>query len=348
MPGRKRKFKKGVITGLCWLGLFLFLAYAYWVVMNNFGIRDFWDPAYVSKAELLQARLKENPGHRLWLILGSSRVDEGLRPGLLVDEMHKEGAPLVFNFGIGGSDLFRQLVVLRRLRAEGVKPAKVVLEIGGALMDRQTEMFADSPALLVRARRDEIDELVALGGDHQRIRGDWLKSRLDPFYESGMQIPNQALEFRLLPFPFMTRFESHPYDAWGWYVGPADPPPLAEYQRRLDLARKEYESDFTDQFAISPQFDQEMHKTLDYCKAQGFDFALLRMPEDRNFQAFYPAHLNELADAYLANITKEYHIRMIDARSWFLDPNNFVDGHHLTGNGARDFTLRFYRELSSP
>ena len=343
----KTKFRRGKIAVFAWMAAALCGFALYWGFMTNLGVRDFWDPPYVTKAELLKARLKEYPGHPLWLIMGTSRVDEGLRPGLLADTLRSGSAPLVFNFGIGGADLFRQWVQFRRLLADGIKPRRAVFEIPCVLMDRRTEMFADDPRLLVRARRDELDELCSYGADPAATRRAWIESRLNPFYKDGMRVPNQTLSLRLIPLPGLGKWESRPYDAWGWFAGPLEAPPPGEYARRLESAHGEYAQDFKKDFAVSPAFDKVLRGMIDLCRKSGIDIVLLRMPEDRDFQAFYPAEMNAAIASYLAGIEAEYKAPLIDARSWFPGKENFIDGHHLTGNGAELFTRRFVDTLSN-
>jgi hypothetical protein len=338
--------RKNAVSGFRWLCLFLFLFLSYWWVMTNFAVRDFWDPPYVAKSELLKARMRQYPGHPLWLIMGSSRVDEGLRPGVFAGRMQSADAPLIFNFGMGGADMFRQLVSLRRLVADGVKPRRVGIEIVGVLMDRQQEMFADEPRLLVRARPDELDELCGYAAGPGATRGHWLQSRLNPFYQYGMGVPGQTLSLRLLPLPGLRRFESRPYDDWGWFAGPGAPP-VDVYYKGLESARKEYENDFGANFAVSPKFDRALRATLDFCRDAGIDVFLLQMPEAADFQVFYTAQANTAIECYLWGIVNAYGVRLIDARSWLPGRDNFIDGHHLNATGAETFTRRFAGELSN-
>ena len=345
MFNKRAKFRKGIISGFRWLCAFLFLFFSYWWAMTNHVIRDFWDPPYVMKSEGLKARIKEYPGHPLWLVMGSSRVDEGLRPGVLAGDMGSGNAPLIYNFGIGGADLFRELVCLRRVIADGVKPQRVGIEIIGALMSREEEPFADDPQLVVRARSDEIKELLGYSAAPDSARGYWLQSRLNPFYEYGMEVPHQALSLRLLPIPALRRFETHSYDDWGWFAGPSAPVSRSSYDQGLEDARKEYETYLKGTFTVAPNFDQVLRRILDLCRNAGIEVFLLRMPEADDFQAFYPAQANTAIDSYLAKIQGEYEVQMIDARSWMPGWDSFMDGHHLNATGAEVFTRRFAEEL---
>src|SRR5690242_12739591 len=63
------------------------------------GVRD---PEYAAKVERLRARRAEAPGRPLVLVLGSSRVQMGLRAGTVAAEGGGRPA-LVFNFGTSGT-----------------------------------------------------------------------------------------------------------------------------------------------------------------------------------------------------------------------------------------------------
>src|SRR5262245_7975669 len=79
------------------------------------------DPEYAAKTARLRARLAESPGRPLVLVLGSSRVQMGLRAGSVNAEC--DGRPaLVFNFGMSGGGAQLESLCLRRLLDEGIRP----------------------------------------------------------------------------------------------------------------------------------------------------------------------------------------------------------------------------------
>src|SRR5207248_1044291 len=84
------------------------------------------DPDYAAKVERLRARRAEAPDRPLVLVLGSSRVQLGLRGG----PVYADGrTALVFNFGLSGAGPYLEALCLRRLFAEGVRPDLLVLEV---------------------------------------------------------------------------------------------------------------------------------------------------------------------------------------------------------------------------
>jgi hypothetical protein len=343
MITRKEKFRRSKVAGLRWFVCFSFLLTGYWWVMSNYVIRDFWDPQYAKKYELLRDRIDENPGRPLWLVMGSSRVDRGLRPALLADRTQGGNAPLIFNFGQGGASLFRQYICLRRIIESGVKPKRVGIEIMGATMSSELFQMADTPELLVRARSDELDDYAQYSMDPSFFISNWERSRWDPAYEYGMKLPRQALTWRLIPIPWVKHFELMAYDKWGWNPQLPAPIPEATYRKDFEIARGQFAGRFKD-FKISRQTDVPLRKILDMCKNSGIEVFLLKMPEEKEFQAFYPPQAEAVIDSYLAKIEAEYGVQMIDARSWITEWG-FSDGHHLNADGAAEFTKRFGDEL---
>lgn len=343
--GKRTEFRRRKIAGLRWATGFLFLLLLYWWVMTNFVIRDFWDPQFANKRESLQARMREYPNHPLWLILGDSRVRNGVRPGMLLDRMRGDGAPLIYNFGMGGANLYRESICLSRLIASGLKPQRVGIEIVGAAMSRELFPFADEPKLFVRARRNELDELCSYSADPARTRRLWWESRVNPFFKDGMKVPGQTLAWRLIPIPMPWRVDKkNLLDKWGWHPEPPAPIPPETYRKSFEIAKSQFASAFQD-FKISPINDRVMRQILNLCGNSGIDVFMLRMPEGIDFQAFYTPQANGVMDSYLEKIKTEYGVSMIDARGWFPEKEAYTDGHHLNATGAAAFTLRFGGEL---
>lgn len=344
---KKREFQRGKIANFGWAFTILVLLLAYWWVMANFGIRDFWDPPYAHKHEILQARMKESPNHPLWLIMGSSRPRDGFRPDLLLDRMSGSGAPLIFNFATGGSTLLRQLVCLRRLVADGIKPQRVGIEIVGAFMSNEHDIFASDPKLIIHARRAELDDLLSYSLDPVRARNEWQQSRINPACEYSMKVPGQTLAWRLIPIPPISRlerlFNKFSYDKWGWLPGWEASNSKDDYRKRFEILRKDFVDNFKD-FKISRDNDRALRQILDLCKNSGIQAFLFGMPESDDFRAMYTPRANATIESYLGKIESEYDVQMIDARSW-IEWQGFVDGHHLNRAGAGKFTRRFGDEL---
>src|SRR4051812_9913784 len=84
------------------------------------------DPRYGCRLRTLQARRAAEPHRPLVLALGSSRTEVGLRPELMPPSTD---GPLVFNLARGGTSQVMNLLTLRRLLADGVRPDWLLLEV---------------------------------------------------------------------------------------------------------------------------------------------------------------------------------------------------------------------------
>jgi hypothetical protein len=345
MSARKTKFIRRKIAAIRWaVGLAVSLL-LYWWVMSNYVIQDFWDPQYVMKFEALQARVAENPGHPLWLIMGSSRVERGLDAGLLAARPGDINSPLIYNFGLGGADIFREYICLRRLLEAGIKPQRVGIEVVGAGLADPAIQTKNSPQLLVRARVSELGDYSAFSDDPSAFLREWRHSRWDPTYKYGMKMPHQTLSWRLIPLPGIRRLEWVPYDKWGWSPQPPGPTPEASYRADFELEKMGI-GDKLEHFNILPGNDLALRRILEMCRSAGIKVFLLKTPEGKDFRALYSPAASAMIDSYIAKIQGEYGVPLIDATTW-VGREGFTDGHHMNGTGAVEFTRRFGEELSA-
>lgn len=337
MRVKKIKFNRSAVAGVCWFFGFLFAFHAVWILLPGLLVRDFWDPQYAMKFACLKARVAADPNRPLWLILGSSRVEDGVDAGVL----NGENTPLIFNFGMGGADLFRQMICLQRLIGSGYKPQSVGIEIMDALLGQEKSVFVDYPSLISRARLGEVATCCDYSPEPDRFRIFWLRSRFDPIFEYGTSVEHQRL-FRGT-FSRLLGRRIFPYDDWGWLTSP-HPIPRELYPVALEAERKQHDDDFKHLNKVSRNNDRALRQILDLCKREKIGVFLFGMPESVDFQAFYPAEANAMIGDYLRQIESEYDVKMIDARSW-IEREGFTDGHHLNAAGAEKFSRRFSGEL---
>src|SRR5438128_2658811 len=89
------------------------------------------DPEYGRRLDRLHDRLAEYPNRPLVLVVGSSRTSMGLRPAAW-EAVRPNGTrpdPLLFNMSLVGSGPVMELMCLRRIYADGVRPEAVVIEV---------------------------------------------------------------------------------------------------------------------------------------------------------------------------------------------------------------------------
>ncbi|HWB60076.1 MAG TPA: hypothetical protein VG733_11335 [Chthoniobacteraceae bacterium] len=346
MTSRFAKYRRRGIAGLLWFTGLLVSLYFYWWVMANHGIPDFFDPPYGMKRERLRQRVAEYPGHPLWLVMGTSRVVFGFKADVMEDRLRAgKDAPLVFNFGLSGVGLFREYIYFKRLLDDGFTPQRVGIEIFAP--DLSQEMFATSstPSLIVRARKNEIDDYLRYSSTPPDFAGIWRSSRLNPASSYGMLLAHQTRNWLLIPGG--GRLEGNVFDGWGW-VRMDDVTPQ-EYRVEFAAARQRYEGDLQN-FTITTNADLILRKFLDLCCDKGIPAFLFEMPSGDDFRALHTAKGDAEIAAWLKKIHDDYEtqyhfsVPLIDASKW-IPQSGFTDGHHLNLAGATEFSNRFAGEL---
>lgn len=258
--------------------------------------------------------------------------------------MKKEKSPLLYNFGMGGADLFRELICLRRLVADGFKPQRVGIEITPIALAKTVSAFVTDETVVARARSSEFEVYTRYGGDPKFVRGIWYESRLDPVYKFGMRAQYQTLSrLQLLPIPVLRHWDdAHAYDEWGWYKG-RESTTAEVAERGLEHMRDVFGQDLKN-FSVSETNIRALTEILDLCREQKIEAFLLCMPESKEFQALYPQQAKEATRVFIEEFRSKYGLKFIDARSW-LDSDKFADGQHLLAVGAGDFTRLLAREI---
>src|SRR5262249_47575099 len=119
-----------------------------------------------------------------------------------------------------------------------------------------------------------------------------------------------------------------------------------ERRRWEEFARSQYAAVLSD-FRLAERPAQAYRDLLALCRDEHIPAALLVMPEGSAFRGLYPPQGRVALDAFLADLSREFAVPLIDARSW-VDDDGFWDGHHLEAGGAEVFTERFGREALRP
>jgi hypothetical protein len=295
---------------------------------------EFYDPKYGCRLAQVRQRLVEAPGRPLVLVLGSSRAEQGFRPGLLRD--FSSDGPVLFNLARGGSSPLLHLLTLRRLLADGIRPDYVLLEVfppslvepeGGLVLPKST--LRD-----LRVLRDyEVNPTTY---------AYFLRDRacLWYWYRSGF-----LAEYA----PAGLTGSAWGKDLWDvrggeWREISAGATPAERRAQTADARRRYF--DKLQRFHISAGADRALRQSLALARKHDIRVVLFLMPEASDFRGWYtPAARSELAD-YLESLQQQYATPVIDAREWVCD-DEFWDSHHLLLGGARLFTERFSTEVAS-
>jgi hypothetical protein len=298
------------------------------------------DPEFSNLFRDLEQRRAEAPDHPLVLVLGSSRTALGLRPDRL-QKLTLADNPLVYNFGLfGGGPMLEQLVV-RRLLDAGIRPDLLVAEV----MPMSLSWRDGSPIeeRYVEANRYSINELTQLKPYYHEVHWlfwGWGRGRLLPCYCHQAEL--RALLG--LDLPVQERpADCHP-SSFGWRsTGPAGTP--EETEARIRWYLQHYGPALADP-RLAPGPTQAFCDLLLLCRQHQLPVILVIPPEDSHFRSYQPA-VEENQVQCVAQLAHQFGLTLVDARAWVQD-DGFVDGHHLSREGAETYTIRLGREVLQP
>jgi hypothetical protein len=303
------------------------------------------DPNYGRKERRLLQRLGQSPAPtRTVVMLGSSRTVYGLR-GQDVERAlaGPDGTPVVFNFGLLGAGPLTELLTLRRLLRQGVRPDLLLVEVLPPVLAGQvrlTEVDRLDPQRLWHADLPLLKRYVP---DASLCAGWW----------AGWPVPchshRRAILSALSPglLPLGEQLDNLPaIDDSGWVGFPTffRDPELG--RQATEIARRDYAKYFTG-FRLGGPNPSALRELLDVCRQEGIPAVLVLMPEGGAFRGWYtPAAWAEV-EGFLAEVSRGAGVDMINAREWLPD-EDFADAHHQFPEGARRFSERLAREVIAP
>lgn len=299
------------------------------------------DPEYGRRIIDLKARIAENPGRPVVVVIGSSRTSMGLCPAAW-EEVRPNGPrpdPLLFNLSLVGSGPVMELMALRRMFADGVRPDAVVFEYWPPFM-REDETYFE-PDRIDASRLYTTDRPVVRGyfDDPDRTERQMVRNRLHPIYENRHRLLSQVAP-SWLPWDRRINVGWENLDGWGWLPGLDEHPPRPDRRElRLDHCRPIYQTMFFN-YTIHPVADRAMREAVAVARTNGSRVGFAFLPEATEFRGWYTPEAERLARAHLAGLLSEFGTPLIDARLWATDPF-LVDGFHLSRVAAAAFSRRF-------
>lgn len=331
LPARRRDSRS---ESLWAIGGFLGLTLAFVLVMEL--RHPYWtDPEYAARRERLLTATEANPDRPVMAVLGSSRTGTGFMPeelGPIVDADGRE--VLVFNYSHLGSGPKMNLLQLRRLLWDGVKPAWLVIEFFPGHLHNEASPFTD---LAVRDARVWMpySNQPRLVWQTFKLRLQALHQYRGAFLESAAPTwATRREEVKLLPLGGDDKWERRE----GW-----SPEGLKALNETI---RQQYQLRMSD-MRIHPRLDSAQRDLLRLCADLGIPTVMVIFPEDQTFRSWYGPGVEERIQEYIAGLTTEFGVPVIDARDW-MPAECFNDPHHLTTAGARRFTGRLEREVLQP
>lgn len=306
----------------------------------------FRDPDYVQKATRLHHRLAVSPMPDAVVMFGSSRTVFALDGTPVEAELEKKrGRPaVVFNFGLWGAGPANYLLCLDRLLAEGTRPDVVLIEVLPTFLTCGAGPRRDLGRLTAdRLSRQELEALERLGYPMTERCRDWWLGWPVPCYAHRLSLLNATLPF-FLPPHLRATWSSNPdrscFVPLPWYTGPV------WQEAYIRKAYGEYAHLLCD-FHLGGACPNALRRLLATCHQEGIVAALVLMPEGSLFRSWYAADTLRQVHAFLADLGREFHPVLVDAREWIED-EGFSDSHHLRPAGATQFSLRLGREVILP
>jgi hypothetical protein len=335
----RRRARNSVFAGV---GFFALFTLALNLALDT--VRPEWrDPEYGHRLKRLKPQVQAAHGRPVVVALGSSRTQMGFSPhGLGLGD--GPDSPIVFNFAVAGGGPVHEVLNLKRLLDNGVKPDYVLIEVLPPVL------AGHSPAekLILPARLGYADfaRLAPYTEDSAALRREWLEDRLAPFHTLRLYLMSH-IAGSMLHWKSRQDFlwKQMKPDGWMPYFFPEVPADKRE--KGIAEVHAQFAAYFPN-YHIAPIPDRAYRDLLELCRTHHIRAAFFVMPEAPSFRSWYPPGSKELARQYLAGLTKEYGTPVFDASAWIADPTAYADAHHLLRTGAEAFSARFGQECVGP
>jgi hypothetical protein len=304
-----------------------------WAMERADGFRD---PVYGQKESRL--RTIARTGEPLILILGSSRVENGINAGHAEVVLRQSTGQRinVFNFGISGAGPLMMSVCLNRLLARGTIPDRIVIEVLPKMLSNTAngppELAWLNPDRFSHRERAELARLSPAGTAH------WHSSTM-PWRDYSKQFL-----FRMSPTyvpPSVTFAWTQPMDDHGWSRFFQNNVTAEQRRNWTERAERECRPNL-ESFQAGVAAASFRH-LIETCQEREIPVHLLLMPEGTAFHSWYGPGANERLAAFLATLP----VPVTDARRWMPD-DAFADGHHLLPHAATIFSERLASEVLYP
>jgi hypothetical protein len=273
---------------------------------------------------VLKQRQEEAPDRPLIVMIGSSRVERGFDAQRLEEQSPQP--VIAFNLGIQASGPVNTLLVVKRMRAQGIRPDLLLVEVSPTLLAEQCRERWEEPTIhgdcLTYA---ELAALESYGCSAARLRHQWVQARLTPCYYHRRQLLEPAEESQV--------------SRWGLFSSQDDlAVPGMTRDRLLEFARLGHYDALQD-FQLGAGLAQAVRDLAKLCRRDGISMALVWMPEGSVFRGWYPPRVRAELRDFVMQTCRAADLPFIDAQEWVAD-DDFSDCHHLRPSGAKVFTER--------
>ena len=302
------------------------------------GIRD---PEYGRRVRRLQARIAENPGRPTVLFVGSSRTAVGICPAAWEAVRPRDSKfpdPMFFNMSLLGSGPIMELMVLRRLFADGLRPDLVLIEYWPPFLHNEgtwAEPKRVGPERLYPVDREVVQDYFP---EFAEIEREMWRYQSHPVFANRERLLVQLL-------PDWMRGDRRvdggwkTLDPWGWLPGPDLAPGPSERRSEALAACCDIYKPLFASYRISPDADRALRESVKVVRDYGAAVGFLYLPESSEFRGLYCSTVRDAANEHLAELGRDLGVPAINTRTWMAD-ELLVDGFHLSRTGAAEFTRK--------
>ena len=301
------------------------------------------DPEYGLRLTALRSKRAEHPRRKLAVVLGSSRTAMGIRPDVYETAVAEpDGAPLLFNMSMTGAGPILQLIALRRLLEDGIRPDTILLEFWPALMRGDGPYREDLRLNPERLRPSDGPLIDAFFSDPEETRSRMRTSRLLPLWY-------HRREFLVGQWPEAVPWKERAdgawagLDEWGWLPGRISATP-DQIARGWPHVAEFYEPLFRT-YTVSPVADRALRELVTLAHERGIRVLPICLPESARFRSMMTPESICIAEEYREGLTAYVGHPGIDGRTWVGDAE-LPDGFHLTRNGAAIFSRKLATVLA--
>ncbi|VTS08674.1 hypothetical protein [Tuwongella immobilis] len=341
--GSCRRLRRRARTLLGTMALLLLTAHLLSLLAFDSLCPSWRDPEYGRKVAVIQRMQRQFPERPMIVLLGSSRVSMGLRTGVLEGDSAfsrrcvEQGIvpPAFVNASLIGSGPVMQLMMLRRLLEDGIRPAAVLAEVWSPFFGASPELQEEHRIDLLRLRPRELEWLPGYFSDPQKLADLELPMKLVPWYHQRVNLMTLMAPSML---PNLGRRDANwrLMDAYGWVPGPKAVQSPAELQKQHAIAEKFYRRILED-WQPGDRAMTAQQSIFALCQEHQIPIRLMQLPESALVHAWTSPATEQRFTAQLAIWERDYGAKCQDFRT--VMPGDVVpDGIHLTPEAAAQFT----------
>jgi hypothetical protein len=277
----------------------------------------------------------------LMVMVGSSRMEYALDARQFEDLAGPDGRPFVaYNYGMPSlGPLYANLSLQEMLDAK-IRPQLLLVEYLPPLLNAPRGTLVSEEAWTA-ASWLEFRQLVRMWPylkRPDRKARDWFEARVAPWYvfrreiqawANGKVHPDQAVQITV------------PYDPWGHR---ADEQLTPEERRTRARSACELYRDSLMTLQIGKGPAKALCDLIALCRREQIRVVIVKMAESTEYRSWYGVEARQDVQRFFGELRDRHGAELIDATEWVAD-DHFIDGHHVTPEGSREFSTRLHEEL---